>query len=404
MTQVLGDVIARSIHAATGPLLARIAALESKEVAPVVGPSGPPGKDIDPIFVKALVAEAVSTIPVPKDGAAGRDGKDGASVDVATIQAMVDAAVKALPVPKNGTDGKDGTSVDVATVKAMVTEAVSALPVPQNGRDGKDGTSVDPATVKALVVEVVAAIPVPKDGTNGRDGKDGKSVDESAVKAMVIEAVKAIPIPKDGQPGKDGAKGDTGHSVTSALVNKDGCLVLTFSDGTVKEVGVVVGKDGTNGKDGVGRDGKDAAPVDMLAVKSMVLEAVDAIPKPKDGTNGTDGLGFEDMEVVQRGARGVTLKFARGERVKSFDLNFPAMLYRGIYDPATTYEPGDVVTRQGSMWHCHAETSDLPGEGSKSWQLCVKRGGTGPKGEQGPKGVSATRDLTQMDPNTGAKW
>ena len=63
---------------------------------------------------------------------------------------------------------------------------------------------------------------------------------------------------KDGEDGKDGKDGeDTGVRVSSLEINALGELILFYSDGTSENLGVVVGKDGEDGKDG--KDGEDAA-------------------------------------------------------------------------------------------------------------------------------------------------
>ena len=84
-----------------------------------------------------------------------------------------------------------------------------------------------------------------KDGTNGVNGKDGADG-------------------KDGINGTDGIDGEDGISVIKSEINTKGELVLTYSDNTVDNLGVVVGangKDGINGKNGTngtnGVNGKD---------------------------------------------------------------------------------------------------------------------------------------------------
>jgi len=49
-------------------------------------------------------------------------------------------------------------------------------------------------------------------------------------------------------PGQSGADG---RGITGALVTTDGHLLLSFTDNTTQDVGVVVGKDGKDGTDGV---------------------------------------------------------------------------------------------------------------------------------------------------------
>lgn len=57
---------------------------------------------------------------------------------------------------------------------------------------------------------------------------------------------------KDVVNGKDGINGKDGVSVVNTEVNTDGELIITLSDGTVKNLGVIKGTDGIDGKDGVG--------------------------------------------------------------------------------------------------------------------------------------------------------
>jgi len=52
------------------------------------------------------------------------------------------------------------------------------------------------------------------------------------------------------------------------------------------------------------------------------------------------------------------------------------MTYRGVWQPGD-YRRGDVVTRDGSMWHCNADTATRPGDGGPAWTLAVKRGRDG---------------------------
>jgi hypothetical protein len=51
------------------------------------------------------------------------------------------------------------------------------------------------------------------------------------------------------------------------------------------------------------------------------------------------------------------------------------VVYRGLWDGAANYGPGDMATYGGSMWHCNAETiGNRPNCGDGTWQLAVKRG------------------------------
>jgi len=51
--------------------------------------------------------------------------------------------------------------------------------------------------------------------------------------------------------------------------------------------------------------------------------------------------------------------------------------YRGVFRDGVQYNEGDLVTMHGSLFHANRTTKMIPGDGSKDWQLCVKRGRDG---------------------------
>jgi hypothetical protein len=359
--KAFADAVADAIETATAPLRARIAVLEKRAL--VHGRDGRDGKDAPPVDLDALAVKAAALIPMPKDGAAGKDGKDAATVDVEVIAAKAAALVQAPSAGRDGKDGKDGVSVDMAVVTKAITEAVAALPRPVDGKDGRD---VDPAMLETIVAsyvtKAVSALPVPKDGADGgrgSDGKDGRdghdgvsvTVDDVAplIAAEVTKAVAAIP------------KAIDGVGLSDAVISRDGELVLTFTDGRTKTVGVVVG-----------------AGADPVEVERLITKMVDAIPRPKDGKDGApgaDGLGFDDFDVVWDAEKGALIRFSQGERVKEFV--WPVPRDGGVYRPGNLYRKGVMVTAQGSLWSAQEDTRERPGDGSKAWRLAVKRGRDG---------------------------
>lgn len=98
----------------------------------------------------------------------------------------------------------------------------------------------------------------------------------------------------------------------------------------------------------------------------------------KDGTNGIDGkdavpFTMDDFAVNRCDARTYELSFQRGEIEHAFEIKFAVPIYRGVYREQDQYEPGDMVTWGGSVWHCDKETGDKPGLGD-AWTLAVKKG------------------------------
>jgi hypothetical protein len=118
------------------------------------------------------------------------------------------------------------------------------------------------------------------------------------------------------------------------------------------------------------------------------------------GEPGKDGLGFDDIEIVHNGEREFAFRLCRGNDVKEFAFSVPAMIYRGIYRESTNYMRGDVVTWSGSAWHCSADTSDKPGDGSTSWTLAVKEGRKGKDGKDGDPGTEGKPGAPGRDGRT----
>lgn len=263
-------------------------------------------------------------------------------------------------------DGKAFGQEVVATVKGYVDKAVSALTERIDALEKREPLKGE----KGLDGERGADGAAGKDGTNGIDGKDG---------APGLPGADGM-AGDQGEKGVDGIDGKDGVGLAGALIDRSGALVVTLTDGTTRELGPVVGKDGNPGEKG---------------------------PDGQNGKDGADGLGFDDLEVTHDGERGFAFKFTRGDVVKEFKFAIPAMIYRGVFKDGLTYGPGDTVTWGGSLWHCGEETGDKP-ETSKSWTLAAKRGRDGKDGKQGEKGLEGSkgkdgRDLTQIGPD-GSKW
>ena len=192
------------------------------------------------------------------------------------------------------------------------------------------------------------------------------------VQQVEIEALKARPAPQI-----DGS------------IDRTGMLVLTRGDGTVREAGIVVG-----------RDGKDGATIDdfeaMLAPIKAELAKRAARPEPQPGRDGqpglpgrdgapgkdgADGLGFDDLQVTYDGERKFTFRFVRGEKVKEFDFTVPMAIYREVFKEGTAYVTGDQVSFGGSIWHCLEPTTAKPGQGNPKWRLACKHGRDGRDGK-----------------------
>jgi hypothetical protein len=122
------------------------------------------------------------------------------------------------------------------------------------------------------------------------------------------------------------------------------------------------------------------ADVALLRERLVSLECKAAIPGPP-GPAGADGFSAGELECVQASddPRLVTLQFRRGDVVTPAGrLTFKGVpVYCGVYQADASYEPGDMVTLNGSLWHATAATRERPGLGNPTWTLAVKCGRDG---------------------------
>lgn len=339
-----------------------------------VGPQGPPGEPGAPgqgVDAEAIVERVLGLLPAPERGIQGERGEKGergeagepgrdAEIDFDYVnRALADIVqmrlddLRGLPGEKGergepgqaGVDGRDGADavVDYDQIEAVIATKVAALPLPERGEPGPRGES----------------------GEKGDPGAAGKDADPEAVAEIVL---RRLPPPEKGERGDQGLKGDQGErgadgkpgndgvGLAGALLSRDGNLVVTLTDGTTRDLGVVIGKDGAPGKDG--RDGKD-------------------------------GLGFDEfvLEPEYDGERTLRLRWADAkgnEQMREWRL--PILLYREIYKADASYEAGDAVRYGGSLWLAVRDTSEKPGDGCKDWRLVARAGRDGRDGAPGTKG------------------
>lgn len=178
------------------------------------------------------------------------------------------------------------------------------------------------------------------------------------------------PAGKDGVDGKDGSPGERG------VDGKDGAPGADGKDG----VGIQgeKGLDGINGKDGApGLNGKDGDPGTR---GEKGLDGKDG-RDGREGKDGKDGITIEQLEAATLKALGAALGEIRldgrnlmlGERLIK---TLPIPLYMGVFELGKSYEPGDMITFGGNVWHCDEATSEKP-ETTRAWKLAVKKGRDG---------------------------
>lgn len=256
-----------------------------------------------------------------------------AAPELPDIGKMVKDAVTEIPAPAAPEPPQ------LPDFSAMVRNAVNAIELPQPEplpdisqmvKDAVAGIQVPVAPklpdINAMVRDAVSAIEIPK---------PEKLPD---INQMVKDAVAGIPAAKDGDPGENGRD----------------ALQIEILPGIDTEKSYIRG------------------------TYALHLGGLWRSHQKTTGMNGWECVvdGISDISIMQDEERHFTvtaIKSSGETSEKSFTI--PVMIYRDIFKEGQKYYPGDNVTWGGSVWYCHEETGDKPGEdGSKGWKLAVKRG------------------------------
>ena len=310
--ELFGQAMGEAINKAVAPLHAKIADLE-RQLAE--------RPDV-PALVSAEVSKAVAAIPA---------AKDGKSITVDDVRPILDEAIKQL---RKDADEAIAEPLKLAeSVRDALSKAVGEL------RQPEDGKSVTLADVQPVIAEAV------------------KAIRDEAMERVDL-AVKAIPVPKDGRDGvdgKDGApgeKGADGAGIADLLTDREGALIATFSDGRMKNLGIIVGKDG------------------------------------RDGVDGKDGIGLDafEMEYLPE-THEVAIKASCAGRVK--ELRYPAGGIRpaGYWRDGASAKAGEAWVHDGSLWIATKDTQSKPETKGADWIIAARRGRDGERGQKGQDGA-----------------
>jgi hypothetical protein len=369
-----------------GPILARIEALEARQLIP--GPQGIPGADglHGPKGDKGDTGErGIEGFPGDQ-GERGYPGERGEQGLQGIPGERGEKGMDGLPGEQGlqgergeqglqgerGEKGIDGLNGEQGLQGERGEQGLQG----ERGEKGIDGKNADSITleqikealqemnIEEIILNYLAANP-PIDGKNGIDGIDGRN----------------------GEDGKDGPQGKDGLGLAGGLIDRDGNLVMTLTDGSIRSVGVVVGRDGVNGERG--EQGLQGLPGERgeQGLQGLPGERGD---KGLDGKDGRDAFELVQLTFETDGDRNIIVsrKCSGDEEPKKSILSFPIPIDRGVYKTETSYQKGDTVSWGGSLWIAQVDTSDKP-ETSKDWRLSVKRGRDGKDGtpgERGPEG------------------
>ena len=284
------------------------------------------------------------------------------------VESMVKAEIAKLPAQ---------AAPELPDVATMVSEAVAAIPVP---RDGKSVTVDDITPVlQELVSNAVAEIPAPQ------DGKDfDPAMLKQAVEEAVSEAVAAIPVPQDGKSVTTEDVQPMIQELVSASMPELPDVKSLVNEAIAALPAAEPGKDGENGRDALALEILPFIDEGKSYPRGSYATHNGGLWRAYEKTHGMRGWeclvdGVSGIDIQQSEQRNFTLTVSRtsgASETKSFDV--PVMIYQGVFKSGQEYLPGDTVTWGGSLWHCDEQTQDKPGEaGSKGWTLAAKRGRDG---------------------------
>lgn len=193
-------------------------------------------------------------------------------------------------------------------------EAIEAR-APEKGDKGDPGRDADPIDMTEVVRQVMT-------------GNEMKTLVSMQVAESVAEYFAANPPVR----GEKGDKGETGVGLAGMIINRDGALIATMSDGRVHDLGCVQGK---------------------------------------------DALGVDDFAASFDIERGMVLSLGAGERKKELVVKVPVLRHIGFWQPGMTAESGNTTTHNGSLWIATRATRQEPGYQSTDWTLAARKGADG---------------------------
>lgn len=175
------------------------------------------------------------------------------------------------------------------------------------GPAGKDGESVTITSISESSVDEGANIVNFSDGTSitVRNGSKGEKGDQGAT----------------GPRGDKGEDGIDGRSITNVSINDSGELVLTFSDDTTSNLGVVIGTAGADGSNGAdGSDGVGITRTEIDGDGRLVITYSDGSSDTLGVVVGIDGQNGVDGTSITHQWEGTVLKVTSASGTSSVDL------------------------------------------------------------------------------------
>lgn len=291
------------------------------------------------------------------------------------------AAGEPGPCGEPGPQGEKGVD-GAAGAPGAAGEPGAAGPAGEPGPPGAKGDPGEPGPVG----------PPGPPGERGADGAPGEKGEPGSPGAAGERGEKGDPGERgdpgpagiDGVPGPAGPRGERGEKGADGEAGRD-AIEIEIADGIAPT--------------------RRYARGTYAAIRGGVVRAVRNTDLLPDGGEleaagwrtvwrgiDPDGCGLElgdDGRTVT-----LVLRMTDGDAIRK-SVRMATVIYRGIWGDDAEYGRGDAVTRSGSVWILMADAQrGKPGDEGSGWQLSVKAGRDGLRGERGERGL-AGRDAQQ---------
>ena len=185
-----------------------------------------------------------------------------------------------------------------------------------------------------------------------------------------------------GDPGEPGARGDKGNPGEPGARGDKGDPGEPGARGDKGDPGEpgARGDKGDPGEPGARGDKGDAGEsVSRDVIEAMIAKTANEMAGILKGEPGRDGVGFDDLTVDFDGERDLAITFEKGQHHRTFNVELPVPIFRGVYDPkkAGDLQKNDIVRWGTDSWIAIEDPNEPPGHQSKQWRMVAKGGRDG---------------------------
>ena len=236
------------------------------------------------------------------NGTNGSNGKGIASIAKTNTQGLIDTytitysdSTTSTFTVTNGAQGIQGPQGE----QGLQGETGAQGPKGDNGNDGVSIANVLVSNLGKLLITLSNNTTIDAGNVMGPEGPQGPQ----GTKGDTGET---------GATGEQGPKGNDGVSITGAIVDDNGDLILTFSDTSTLNAGHVKGADGVGGSGGTGNDGRGISRIAKTGTEGVVdtytITYTDDTTTTFTVTNGTNGTNGAKGDTGEQGPKGDTGK------------------------------------------------------------------------------------------------